>query len=143
MHASKAICSQPLVLRASPLPKQGHLGLSHRARQQPQKERMVQHSKRPQTTQRSMTCAAVPQPTVELAADVSYWLQLASFAVLGGLVIYYTLNYIGLRATLNKVSRLHALHAISMATIQQQLMRHIFRRQAEEAKKKADEEAAK
>ncbi|KAK9836423.1 hypothetical protein WJX74_000146 [Apatococcus lobatus] len=50
-------------------------------------------------------CAAMPQPIFEVAADISYYLQLLSFAVLGGSVIYFTLNYIGLNVTLNKAEK--------------------------------------
>lgn len=84
-------------------------GLQASAREQSQKRgtslgRSLVPDQRIRRQQReTQPSAAVPLPVVDIAADVSYYLQLASFAVLGGFVIYFTLNYVGLNITLNKV----------------------------------------
>ncbi|KAK9867895.1 hypothetical protein WJX84_006846 [Apatococcus fuscideae] len=94
--------------------------LSHALRSHVVKKSIPQRAvpEKRQTThnvRRDIKPAALPQPYLELAQDTTYYLQLVSFALLGGLVIYFTLNYITASS---------------------------LRRKAEEAKKAAEEEAA-
>ena len=102
MHAS----SRPTTGCAAPfsmLPSV-RLPFSHTSRADNQQtKRSFQGPAERRDTRICTACKAAPLPAFELAADASYWLQLASFAVLGGFVIYFTLNYIGLNVTLNKV----------------------------------------